>query len=90
MNVFTHSGPRHQGTIVSAVTEGDNPGVNLKDVKDTLNMNAPIKSALFIPTKDILGYNLAGDKAPPPVNGSSNGMFVYLLRVAPVSNAKQL
>jgi hypothetical protein len=69
--VFTNSGARHQGTVVSVVTEGENIGVNLKNVKDLLNMSAPAKSALFVPMTDILGYNPV--EKPPALNGSTGG-----------------
>lgn len=69
--VFTNSGARHQGTVVSTSTEGENIGVSLKNVKDLLNFGAPAKSTLFVPMSDIIGYNPVDKQAG--VNGSSGG-----------------
>lgn len=78
--VFTKEGGRHQGTIISIVNDGERQGVNLKDVKNLLNMNEPPKSNLFIHVNDILGHNPVVDK-PSALNGSSSGGKVSSLLI---------
>jgi len=73
-------------TLQTLSTLVGEPGVILKDVKDTSNPNGPIKDTLFVPMKDILGHNLVVDKPPTANNSTGEQMLASLTPTSTTSN----
>jgi len=68
ITLLTKSAQRYEGVIASTSTEGDTPGITLKDVKEVTNPGAPLKDSLFIPATNIDSYN-SGPADAKPTNG---------------------